>query len=1070
MKLKVVLFAVLFSLSLFATETPRPNVIFLLCDDLGYGDVGYVQQYRPTGSVLIETPVIDNLALSGTILTDHYCASPVCAPSRASIMTGKLAHSCSMNCADKNMCYDHAILETETLGSVMRDAGYETYAIGKWGIGGGGETESKLGANAIPRIAHPLARGFDHYYGFLDHAAGHTYYHYDDILNNCYAGIYESSTAKDVRPAGFEGSEYDTKNSANMIPENDPNWKYWNATKTAEGRYSTDLFMARAMKYIEDHVKENEEAGTERPFFMYFAINTVHGAGRKTKTVNGQTVVQNNTLGEYDADIHIPGGEYVSARNGDGSVKWPLDPIEMSKRNQWVDPRYQNTSINNVSKRYATSITRMDTALGDLVQFLKDKGIYENTIIIFTSDNGAAAEYGYNPSYLGSTGEFRGHKRDVLDGGQRIPAFISWPGKPAASKKVISEPSISPDWMGALKELIKDPTHVPVPVSQRVETIYISDGQSGQQRMKRIGDIVTVQQNGFGNKVQTYNIEDDRHQDHPLTDEYLPGFRYRFNGDFADSGLPCTFGSPNVLTAVGESMGTFVAHGDRQALKIAHGVTGQDENGNDYKLGRFQSVKSSLGNGSNNAAFTVIVNAKVAPASGKKAVLWSFGGESSNFAALAADATNNKLYWYANGMQRAEIGVPNMAADFHHYTVVGNGSTVSILVDGITQASLTANYPTTSANTYGLGAPSIAMDMGGLVEAVDTEIEDFAVYQQRALTSSEIGSTIAPVEVSDTLTLNIPTDCEIATEFTGTGKIIKQGAGAVRFTGTLPSGGLEIDLSGVDYTTPFKVASFLTVPDLSKIKLSNANWQDRLVVYGKSVVVLSRNETLKQPRVIALNLNAGQGRNGNGSDANKLADDADAEVPNWVIPGFAWKQVTAASQSSPQDLIVFDENTRQVVTDLTTKPKVTWSANNNYTVDNGSVSVLNGYLDDGGTHAQVSMTDIPFTNYDALIICATDTASMKFSPVTVNDKLYKADENGEGIESASDGTWGQSQNTSIALGVNAFFVRGLTSSELSIVGGANVSKVSRGGIAAVVLFEQTELINRITHPVKIIVR
>ena len=1069
MKLRVMTFAFMFALSLFATEQPkRPNVIFLLCDDLGYGDVGYVQRYRPTGSVLIRTPVIDGLALNGTILTDHYCASPVCAPSRASIMTGKLAHSCSMNCADKNMCYDHAILETETLGTVMRDAGYETYAIGKWGIGGGGETEAKLNP-PIPRIAHPLARGFDHYYGFLDHAAGHTYYHYDDVLNNCYAGIYESSTGKDVRPAGFEGSEYDTKNSANMIPENDPNWRYWNATKTAEGRYSTDLFMARAMKYIEDHVKENEEAGSNRPFFMYFAINTVHGAGRKTKTVDGKTVVQNYTLDQYDKDVHIPGGEYVSARNNDGSVKWPLPQIEMSKRNQWVDPLYRDTGIQDVAKRYATSITRMDTALGDLVQFLKDKGIYEDTIIIFTSDNGAAQEYGYNPSYLGSTGEFRGHKRDVLDGGQRIPAFISWPGNPAACGKVISEPSISPDWMGALKELIKDPTHVPVPVSPRVETIYISDGQSGQQRMKRIGDIVTVQQNGFGNKVQTYNIEEDRHQDRPLTNEYLPGFRYRFDGDFADSGLPCTFGSPNVLTAVDESMGEFVTHGERQALKIARGAIGQDDNANDYTLGRFQSVKSSLGNGANNAAFTAMVNAKVAPvAPGKKAVLWSFGGEAGNFSGLAADATNDKLYWYANGASRAEIDIPDMASNFYHYAVVGSGSKVSIIVDGVEQASLTANYPTTSANKYGLGAPSIAMD--GLVEAVDTEIENFAVYQQRALTPSEIGAAMDPVEVLDKLTLNVSKDCEIATRFVGPGKIVKKGPGAVAFTGTLPEGGLEIDLGGVEYETPFKVASFLSVPDLSKIALSNAHPRNRLVVYGKSVVVLSRNETLKQPRVIALNLNAGQGRNGSGSEDNKLADDADAEVPNWVIPGLAWKQVTTASQSSPQDLVVFDENTHQVVTDLATRPKVTWSASNNYTVNNGSVSVLNGYLDDGGSRAQIAMTDIPFDAYDALIVCATDTASRKFSPVTVNNKLYKSDENGEGVESASDGVWGQSQNTSIALGVNAFFVRDLASSELSIKGGANVADVSRGGIAAVVLFEQTELIREVTHPAKVIVR
>ena len=849
MKLRLALFVGLFGGAVSAADIDRPNVIFLLCDDLGYGDVGYVQRYRPTGSVLIETPIIDNLATNGTILTDHYCASPVCAPSRASILTGKLAHSCSMNCADKTKCYDYPIQETKTLGTVMRDAGYETYAIGKWGVAGGGETN-------YPRTAHPLARGFDHYYGFMDHATGHTYYHYDANLNQCYAGIYESGS----RPEAFSGSEYNTVNSLTKIPTGDDTWNYWNATKTAEGRYSTDVFIARAKKYIEDHVKENEEAGTKRPFFMYFAVNTVHGSGK---------CEQNTSLPSASANqqnLLVPGGAYKSSTAEDGSVVWPLQAEPLESRNTWIDPRYANANIDAAAKRYATTISRLDDALGDLVDYLKQKGIYENTIIILTSDNGPAEEYGAHPHYFQSNGpEFVGRKRDVYEGGQRIPAFISWPGNPAAAKKVISEPSISPDWMGALEALIADPTHVPVPVSPRVETIYQSDGGSvvdrqyrgGQQRMKRVGDLVYLQAGGFGNPVQVYNIKDDPAEAHPLSSEYLPGFRYRFDGDFADSGLPCTFGSPNVLTAVGETMGTFVDHGDRKALKIAHGVTGQDNNENDYTKGRFQSVKSSLGNGANNAAFTAMLNAKVAPvAVGKKAVLWSFGGQASNFSALAADATNNKLYWYANGAQRAEIAVPDMAESFHHYAVLGSGSEVRLLVDGLLETTLSANYPATSANTYGLGAPSIEID--GLVEAVDTEIEDFTVYQQRTLSASDVREAIGapsvkvgdqefdtlaeavtacpnetltilgdidevgPINLSGALTLEVKNNFRIATAFTGSGKIVKKGAGVLTLAGSLPSGGLTVDLDGVTPgASPWTVASFGGVPNLDKITLAN---------------------------------------------------------------------------------------------------------------------------------------------------------------------------------------------------------------------------------------------------------
>ncbi len=1096
MKLKVALFAILFSWSLFATETPRPNVIFLLCDDLGYGDVGYVQKTRATGSVLIQTPVIDNLATNGTILTDHYCASPVCAPSRASIMTGKLAHSCSMNCADKTTCYDHPILETKTLGTIMRDAGYETYAIGKWGIGGGGETN-------YPRTAHPLARGFDHYYGFMDHAAGHTYYHYDANLNQCYAGIYESGS----RPEAFSGSEYNTINSLTKIPTGDDTWNYWNATKTAEGRYSTDVFIARVKKYIEDHVKGNEEAGTNRPFFMYFAVNTVHGSGR---------CVQNTSLPSDSAnqkDLLVPGGEYKSSTAADGSVIWPLQAEAMESRNTWIDPRYANANIDDSAKRYATTISRLDDALGDLVDYLKRKGIYENTIIIFTSDNGPAEEYGAHPHYFQSNGpEFVGRKRDVYEGGQRIPAFISWPGNPAAAKKVISEPSISPDWMGALEDLIADPeqTHVPVPVSPKVETIYQSDGGSvvdrpyrgGQQRMKRVGDIVYLQAGGFSNPVQVYNIKDDPAEAHPLSSEYLPGFRYRFDGDFADSGLPCTFGSPNVLTAVDKSMGDFVVHGDRQALKIKQGATGQDNNENDYTKGRFQSVKSSLGNGASGAAFTALINAKVAPANSNKAVLWSFGTQASNFSALAADAKNNKLYWYANGAQRAEIEVANMANKFHHYAVVGDSSKVSILVDGAEQASLTSNYPNTTANTYGLAMPSMSVD--GLVTAVDTEIENFAVYQQRALSIDEIKAakegpvvicgeeeflTLAgaiaacpnetltiignikeadPIELSDALTLNIPDDCEIATEFIGTGNIVKQGAGVLTLTGSLPSGGLTIDLNGVTPgETPWTVATLAGVPNLKEINLINGPLGATLAAQGKRVVVLAAGETLEQPKIIALNLNAGRGRENDGNEANKLASGTDAGIPDWVLPGSAWTQVMTPSSSEAQELMVFDEGTQSAVT-YDPAPKATWSAKNNYTVNNNSANVLEGYLDDGN-RAQVAMTDIPFKTYDVLILAATDSDNKKFSPVTVNGLLYKSNEQGEGVSaSGAADTWGASRQTSITLGVNAFYVRGLTG-PLSITGGENANG-ARGGIAAVVVFEKTDVTRKTARPVKIIVR
>lgn len=456
---------VLFSLTVFATE--KPNVIFLLCDDLGYGDVGYAfqNQRAATGQVAISTPVIDSLATNGTILTDHYCAAPVCAPSRAAIMTGKLTADCSL----QHNQFDKPISETTTIATVMKDAGYETYAVGKWGIGGGGES-------GYPVLAHPLDRGFDHYYGFMDHRAGHTYYHWDGNWGRAYMGVWEDREK---------------------------------ATETAVGRYSTDVFVARAKKYIEEHLENMESK--KNPFFMYFAINTIHGSGRNDASLKTTT------------SLHVPALAYKKSTDASGKVIWPIPEEPLEKRNTYINPEYRGLK-DKMAQRYATGITRMDEALGDLVEFLKAKGIFDNTIIIFTSDNGPAAEYGAYPNKFGSNGPFSGYKRDVFEGGMRVPTFISWPGNPKARGKVVSEPSISADWLKALQKLGKNPTEVPIPVSEKIETIYNSPcgselaakkngGAGGQQWMKREGDIVTLQAGGKDKPIQKYNVRLDPHQD-----------------------------------------------------------------------------------------------------------------------------------------------------------------------------------------------------------------------------------------------------------------------------------------------------------------------------------------------------------------------------------------------------------------------------------------------------------------------------------------------------------------------------------------------------------------------------
>jgi len=204
----------------FATDAPKPNVIFILCDDLGYGDVGvFYQNSRPPDKAAFQTPNIDALAKAGLMLTHHYSAAPVCAPARASLITGQDQGHANV----RNNQFDKPIAPGPTLGSVMQAAGYYTGAIGKWGIGG----------TAPPFTAHPLDRGFNEFYGFMSHKAAHEHY------------------------PGNSGAIYDGN---------------YPVTSGLQGAYSTDLFTARTKKFITDHVASHPD----QPFFLYLAYTAPH--------------------------------------------------------------------------------------------------------------------------------------------------------------------------------------------------------------------------------------------------------------------------------------------------------------------------------------------------------------------------------------------------------------------------------------------------------------------------------------------------------------------------------------------------------------------------------------------------------------------------------------------------------------------------------------------------------------------------------------------------------------------------------------------------------------------------
>ena len=492
-KLRIVFFVTLFAG--IAAFGAKPNVIFILTDDLGFGDVGWTWKSvaarkvdAARGECRIQTPNLDRLAEEGVVMNSHYCAAPVCAPSRASILTGVKQRKCSVH---DNM-FDHPITEPETLATVMKRAGYRTMAIGKWGVGGGGESGK-------PVSAHPLDKGFDSYYGFMDHLAGHTYYHYDGYLNHAYMGLWNGRVK---------------------------------ATEDGVGVYSTDLFIARAKREISAAVEENRG----KPFFLYLAVNTVHGSGRNDASIK-------NTH-----PLHVPGRAYPK-----GGVEWPLEKENLAERNTWIDPRYRypvdgrqqkpgSRAMTENMQRYATAVSRLDDAIGDLMRHLEKLGVIDETIVIFTSDNGPAAEYGADPRAFASTGPFDGFKRDVYEGGVRVPTFV-W-RKGGFAVKEDAEPSIAYDWMPTLADFagvaapkqcdgvsLKPRLEGRRGEKSKIEIEYRGFPQTGvaaydefavrkgyavrgEEKMRREGDVVTLE--AGGKPPRRYDVVKDPHQDSPL--------------------------------------------------------------------------------------------------------------------------------------------------------------------------------------------------------------------------------------------------------------------------------------------------------------------------------------------------------------------------------------------------------------------------------------------------------------------------------------------------------------------------------------------------------------------------
>ncbi len=314
----------------------RPNIILILADDLGYGDLGCY------GQKLIQTPHLDALAAEGMRFTQFYAGSTVCAPSRCVLMTGLHTGHCTVrgNAGDGNPAAQTLRPDDVTVAEVLKKAGYATGLIGKWGLGD--EPEG---------TGHPNKQGFDYFFGYLNQQHAHN--HFPDYL---WRNRERVSLPNVVTHVGANGGGYATKRE----------------------KYAGDLFAEEALAYLEKH-----KSG---PFFLYVSVVVPHANNeRKAALGDGQEVPD---YGPYAAKDWIP----------------------------------QN-------KGQAAMITRLDRDVGKLVAKLNELKLDRNTLVLFSSDNGPHREGGQDPLFFDPNGPLRGYKRDLTDGGIRVPLIAWWPGK-----------------------------------------------------------------------------------------------------------------------------------------------------------------------------------------------------------------------------------------------------------------------------------------------------------------------------------------------------------------------------------------------------------------------------------------------------------------------------------------------------------------------------------------------------------------------------------------------------------------------------------------------------------------
>jgi arylsulfatase A-like enzyme len=404
------------------SKVQRPNIIFILADDLGYADLGCFGQNQRTGIWKFATPGLDSMAAEGTKLTQHY-ALPMCAPSRCSLLQGQHQGHAGV----RDVQFDFVMPNNHTMASTLKRAGYRTIHIGKAGLAG--KYSRPLTASTAQILdGHPLKRGFDKFFGYLSHDDGHEHYPRNGTTST------KTLICDDYQPV------------VDAYPD----------------LFTSDAWTAFAKKSIIEEAQQHPE----RPFFIYLAYDTPHFYGQYAPTAN-----------------------YPTGRGLSGGLQWTGAPgyasTAIGDAARVDNPANFHPSVNSTwypaAKKYVSMVRRIDDSVSDLLQTLRDLGIDQNTLVVFSSDNGPA-ETEVSPTSFGSYGPFEGIKGDVWEGGIRVPTIAWWPGTIPGTNQLnnireVTRPSGNWDWLATFSSAARMPSPS---FSDGVSLLPVLTGQ-GQQ-------------------------------------------------------------------------------------------------------------------------------------------------------------------------------------------------------------------------------------------------------------------------------------------------------------------------------------------------------------------------------------------------------------------------------------------------------------------------------------------------------------------------------------------------------------------------------------------------------------